>query len=101
MDISNVELSFNRRGPRGGSLIRDILAELRYWVSGALRRQGERRQPIGLNAIDDHLLRDIGLTRLGVQEATLINQNEASAIPTTRKYNRHKKVGARSGAGGV
>jgi|GEM_PF-6295599 uncharacterized protein YjiS (DUF1127 family) len=35
-----------------------------------------RRAP-RLGIADDHLLRDIGFTRLGIREATLANLNEA------------------------
>ncbi len=76
MDISNFDLPISRQNAQAGSPVRDILAELRYWMRGIIRRQGQRRQAIGA-AIDDHLLRDIGLNRLGIEQADIANHNEA------------------------
>ncbi|MBT3926833.1 MAG: hypothetical protein HOM52_08010 [Rhodospirillaceae bacterium] len=78
MDITNFDVSISSKSRDGGSLVRDILGELRYRIVRTMRRHGRKRPEIGLAAIDNHLLRDIGLNRLGIEEAALDSQNEAT-----------------------
>lgn len=80
MDITNFDMPFNRRaahGGFGGLGLGDILAALRLWARAARSGHAQRRPPAGRAAIGDHLLRDIGINRLGMREATLAIQNEA------------------------
>ena len=77
MDILNTDFSFGRHDSSGASLIREILAQLRMWRLNAGQKHRQRRRTTRPFAIDNHLLRDIGITRLGMSEATLASQNEA------------------------
>ena len=76
MDITNFDPSFSPRRSQGGPHVRKCFAGLLLRVRGA-RRTHSARGPVAGLAIDDHLLRDIGYTRLGASEAELANHNEA------------------------
>jgi len=52
-------------------------ASIRRRVADAFTRNWTRRGPRRGGAISDHLLRDIGLTPLGLREAALAVRNEA------------------------
>ncbi|MDP6474370.1 MAG: hypothetical protein QF449_14240 [Alphaproteobacteria bacterium] len=82
MDITNFDISFNRRGAHGGLGglgLGDILAALRLWARAARSGHAQRRPPAGRAAIGDHLMRDIGITRLGMRETAHTGLNEAGA----------------------
>jgi len=71
MNISGLMAHSETRQPDILRLARDVFARLRkpgrpVWAAGPGIR------------IDDHLLRDIGMTRLGLREATLADRNELS-----------------------
>jgi hypothetical protein len=79
------------RARASSALAGDILSRLQIWsyavwtqmtasrmagTPAAPKPRKTRRAP-RLGIADDHLLRDIGFTRLGIREATLANLNEA------------------------
>jgi uncharacterized protein YjiS (DUF1127 family) len=65
MDISNMDLAFSPGGRRGGSPIHNTLVELAMWLQNVAYKHRQRRQIPPPAGISDHLLRDIGLSRLG------------------------------------
>ncbi len=77
MNISNTDFSFATRDSRSAYIARKILAKWRMWTLNTVQEYSQRQRTIHPLAIVDHLLRDIGITRLGVSEATLAGQNEA------------------------
>ena len=77
MAITSTDISFSPGATLSGPLVRDILSRLVVWTRNAAPKHRQMRRASGLAAVDDHLLRDIGLTRLGISEAELANHNEA------------------------
>ena len=76
MDITNFDLSFSPRRSGRGPYVRDFLAGLLFRAP-SVHHKHAARGPVAGGAIDGHMLRDIGLTRLGMRENTLANHNEA------------------------
>jgi len=54
----------------------NVMAEFSRPIGTALKKGLEGRAACPIGAIDDHLLKDIGFTRLGLREATLHDRNE-------------------------
>ncbi len=99
MDITNFDDTFAPRRPYDGPHVRDFLFRLRLWVLSAIaqprskprhtqrlhvqrpsrRRNHHQGRPAArLATLDDHLLRDIGHSRLGMRVDAFANHNEAS-----------------------
>ena len=76
MDITIFDLPFSPRRSGRDPYVRDFLAGLLFRAPSAHHKHAARG-PVAGGAIDGHMFRDIGLTRLGMNENTLANHNEA------------------------